>query len=160
MGTLSKALGSLGGFAAGSATLIDYLVNTARSFIFATALPPFLCVALEKALDVLKEEPWIRQNLWKNIQKVHEALSRLKLISFPIQSPIFPLLIGEEKEALKTFHQLLEAGLYIPAIRYPTVAKGKARLRITVSAVHAPEDLDRLFRALGPLSGETKKGKT
>ena len=151
MGTLSKALGCLGGFAAGSGTMIEYLVNRARPFIFATALPPVLCAAALEALGVIEEEPALRHKLWQNVQKVHEGLARLGLEPAPITFPIFPVLIGGEKEAVKASELLLKEGILIPAVRTPTVPKGKARLRLTVSAAHRDEDIEKLLRALSEI---------
>ena len=153
IGTTSKALGCLGGFAAASTDVIDYLVNTSRSFIFSTALPPLLCAMIYEALVLLDEQPEIRHKLWRNIQIMHEGLSKLGLISGGIVSPIFPVILGEEKEALRVSQYLKEQGLLVPAIRTPTVPKGKARLRITVSAVHEKEDMEFLIAALKKATG-------
>ena len=147
MGTLSKALGSLGGFAAASGTLIEYLINFSRPFIFATSLPPLLCAAALESLAVLKEEPEIRRRLWRNIQKIQEGLAASGFETGPIQSPIFPIMIGEAGAALEASRSLLKEGILVPAVRYPTVPKGKARLRLTISAVHREEDIKALFKA-------------
>jgi len=150
-GTLSKALGSIGGFAAGSASLIDYLVNRARPFIFATAPAPSACAAALEALDIIEEEPEHRMMLWRNIQRMHE---KLKASGWPmdlIQSPILPLMIGKEGDALALSESLLGLGYFVPAIRYPTVAKGKARLRVTVSAAHTPDQIEAFVEALNGL---------
>ncbi len=147
-GTLSKALGALGGFAAASATLIDYLINKARPFIFATALPPVLCAAGLEALQVVQEEPELRYALWRNIQRMHEFLKAGGWALEPLASPILPLVVGAEGDALALSERLLERGFLVPAIRYPTVPKGKARLRITLSAAHTPEDIARFTACL------------
>ncbi|HXV28178.1 MAG TPA: 8-amino-7-oxononanoate synthase [bacterium] len=147
-GTLSKALGCVGGFAAASPETIDYLINFSRPFIFATALPPAICQAALTALEVLRTEPEIRHRLWQNIQKMHEGLLASGFASGPIGSPIFPVMIGPEKEALRLSDALFELGLLVPAVRYPTVPKGKARLRVTVSASHSEQDIRKLIRAL------------
>ncbi|MFA5168771.1 MAG: 8-amino-7-oxononanoate synthase [Candidatus Omnitrophota bacterium] len=151
MGTLSKAIGSLGGFVAADKILIDYLINFARPFIFATALPPVLCEAAREALCVIEEEPLLRKKLWTNIRKVHRGLTGL---GFSIPSPesaILPVILGDEKKALAAFEKLLSQGIFIPAVRYPTVPKGKARLRITVSAAHTPEDIAGLLKVFQTL---------
>jgi 8-amino-7-oxononanoate synthase len=151
MGTLSKAIGGLGGFAAADKTLIDALINFARPFIFATALPPVLCAAAEEALGVIEKETGLRQKLWDNITKVHQGLTGL---GFPLVDPrsaILPVIFGDEKKALKASKQLLAHGIFIPAVRFPTVPKGKARLRITVSAAHSHQDIEKLIRALKDL---------
>lgn len=143
-GTFSKALGVFGGFVAASATLVEHLINFSRPFIFATAPPPALQAASREALLLIQEEPELRERLWKNVNRVQAFL---KEKGFPCEnrSPIFPVILGEEKEALRVSEELLQKGVLIPAIRYPTVPKGKARLRITVSAAHTEEDLERLF---------------
>jgi 8-amino-7-oxononanoate synthase len=147
MGTLSKAIGGLGGFVAADKTLIDYLVNFARPFIFATALPPVLCEAAREALCVIEEEPILRKKLWANIQKVHQGLTKLGFVIAKPESAILPVILGDEKKALAAFDALLKQGIFIPAVRYPTVPKGKARLRVTLSAAHSPEDIEKLISA-------------
>ncbi len=147
-GTLSKALGTLGGFAAGSSLMIDYLINKARPFIFATSLPPVLCAAALEAIWVIESESEIRRKLWRNVQILHEGLQKQGWPMGPITSPILPLLIGDEKKALQLSEALLEQGILIPAIRTPTVPKGKARLRITVSAAHDETHIQKLLKIL------------
>lgn len=147
-GTLSKSLGCLGGFAAASESLVDYFINVSRPFIFATALAPHLCAAALEALRLFEREPLLRHRLWQNIQKTHAGLTQLGFQIGPVLSPIIPIVLGEEKQALRVCEALLERGILIPAIRYPTVPKGKARLRLTVSASHEDRDFNRLFREL------------
>lgn len=147
-GTLSKALGGLGGFAAGSFLLMDYLVNKARPFIFATSLPPVICAAALEAIWVIEAEPGLRHKLWRNVQILHEGLTRQGWKLPPIVSPILPLMVGEEKEALALSESLLEQGILVPAIRTPTVPKGKARLRVTVSAAHEENHIHKLLKIL------------
>ncbi len=152
-GTLSKAFGCLGGFAAASTEIIDYLINFSRPFIFATAMPPMLCAAALAALEVVQTEPEIRHRLWHHIQKMHDGLKSIGFETGLIFSPIFPVVIGLEKRALQLSDALLEQGILVPAVRYPTVPKGKARLRVTVSAAHREEDIQKLLRALQASSG-------
>lgn len=145
LGTLSKAVGCLGGFAAGSRVLIETLINRARTFIFATSLPPALCAAAAESFQVLEEEPSLRERLHRNIQIMGEGLKKAGLDAILSGTPIFPVILGEEKRALEFSARLLEAGYLVPAIRYPTVGRGKARLRVTVSAGHdEPAILDFL----------------
>lgn len=151
IGTLSKALGCFGGFAVASEAIIEYLINTSRTFIFATSLPAPVCAGALEAIRILADEPEIRFRLWKNVQKVHQAIQAAGFEPGPIRSPIFPVPVGGEKEAVDAFDRLLEQGLFVPAVRYPTVPKGKARLRVTVSAVHSEEDIGRLQDALKAL---------
>lgn len=151
VGTFSKALGCLGGFAAGSSEIIDYLINRSRSFIFATALPPMICAAALEALTLVEEEPALRHRLWQNIQKMHSGLIAAGFEMGPITSPIFPVMVGEEKAALDLSRSLLDKGFLVPAVRYPTVAKGKARLRVTVSAAHSEKDIEKFLETLKSL---------
>ncbi|MFA5167652.1 MAG: 8-amino-7-oxononanoate synthase [Candidatus Omnitrophota bacterium] len=152
MGTLSKAIGSFGGFVAADKSITEYLVNFARPFIFATALPPVLCEAAREALCVIEEEPVLRKKLWDNIHEVHRGLTGLGFSITPPESAILPVILGDEKKALAAFEKLLSRGIFIPAVRYPTVPKGKARLRITVSAAHTSEDIARLLKAFQTLA--------
>jgi 7-keto-8-aminopelargonate synthetase-like enzyme len=143
MGTLGKALGAAGGAICGSARLIDFLVNRARSFIFSTAPTPASAAAATEAIRLLESgeaEP-LREKLWAN-------LARFRPEPQP-ESAIVPHIVGDEVEAVALAERLREAGLLVPAIRYPTVARGQARLRITLSAAHTPEQVDRLKMALG-----------
>lgn len=148
-GTLSKAVGCLGGFAAGSEMIIDYLINHSRPFIFATGLAPILCAAAVEALQMIRKETPLRSALWKNIHQLEQAL-RTQGIEIPDRkAAILPIMVGDEKAACTASEQLLGQGFLVPAIRYPTVAKGKARLRVTVSAGHQEKDILRFARALG-----------
>jgi 8-amino-7-oxononanoate synthase len=158
MGTLSKAIGGLGGFVAADKVLIDYLVNFARPFIFATALPPVLCEAAREAFCVIEEEPALLKRLWANVDKVYRALTKLGFQLAKPESAVLPVILGDEKETLEAFEKLLARGIFIPAVRYPTVPKGKARLRITVSAAHTEADILELKRAFSSLrnAGEKK----
>ena len=140
-GTLSKALGVFGGFAAASETLIESLVNFSRPFIFATAPPPALAAAALKALEILQSEPDLRKKLWQNVKRIGDRQTG-------VCSPIIPIILGDEKRTVEISERLLEKGILIPAIRYPTVPRGKARLRLTVSAAHTEADLNQLFQAL------------
>lgn len=148
MGTLSKAIGGLGGFVAADKILIDYLINFARPFIFATALPPALCEAAREALCVIEKEPVLRKKLWQNIHAVHKGLTNLGFSIAKPESAILSVILGDEKKALMAFEALLKQGIFIPAVRYPTVPKGKARLRITVSVAHSKQDVKKLICAL------------
>ena len=155
MGTLSKALGGLGGFVAGDKVSIDHLINFARPFIFATALPPVLCEAAREALCAIEEEPLLRKKLWKNIHSVHNGLTKLGFSVAKPESAILPVIIGDEKKALDAAKQLLDRGIFIPAVRYPTVPKSKARLRVTVSTAHTAQDVRKLMAAFKNLKKKT-----
>jgi 8-amino-7-oxononanoate synthase len=144
MGTLSKALGVSGGYVCGSSSLVEWLINRARSFIFSTAPPPALAAAALAALDFLSspqgEER--RRRLWRNIDLLGDALSTKPA------SAIVPWIVGDEQAALDLSRNLQEKGFFVPAIRYPTVAKGAARLRVTVSAAHEEEQIRSLAAAI------------
>ena len=148
MGTLGKALGVSGGYIAGSRVLIDLLVNRARSFIFSTAPSPAIAAACRAALRIVnsREGDALRAKLQENLCLLAEGLK----IPMP-PSAIVPLVLGSEKRALAASSRVFQAGFYVPAIRYPTVPRNTARLRITVSAAHAPEQVQDLAATLAGL---------
>jgi 8-amino-7-oxononanoate synthase len=145
LGTLSKALGASGGFICGSRVLIDYLINRARSFIFSTAPNPAASGAALEAVQVVQSPEGEKRasTLWKRVQQLQEALK----IS-GVSSPIFPLITGGEELAVQQSLKLLELGFLIPAIRHPSVPRGKARLRVTLGAAHSEEQVEQLIFAL------------
>src|SRR5581483_11602761 len=132
MGTLSKALGVSGGYVCGSKTLIDLLVNRARSFIYSTAPPPAIAATALTALKFLMSTKGENQrmSLWKNVKQLFAEMPESLAPNPPLQSAIVPVILAEEQTALAAAQWLLEKGFLVPAIRYPTVAKGTARLRI------------------------------
>lgn len=143
MGTLSKALGSLGGFVCGSNDLITYLRNKARSFIYTTALPPANCAAAIAAIDLIPE---MRKKLIENIEFLYGQVSNLSLQA---KTPIIPIVLGSAEKTLKSSKKLFDQGIFVSAIRPPTVPKGQSRLRITITAQHTKEDIKKLAEALG-----------
>ncbi len=147
MGTLSKALGSEGGYVAGDAILIDYLRNRARSFIFSTAPSPPVVAAAMAALDVLEEEPCLIDQLHANACQLYRGLKEMGFEVLPTESAIIPLMVGETRRALTLSAALAEKGVFVTAIRPPTVPEGTSRLRITVMATHKPEDIQRALEA-------------
>lgn len=151
MGTLSKALGCSGGYIAGSRALIELLVNRARSFIYSTAQPPAAAATATAAIEWLMTESGEqrRETLWENLARLGDAMPRSLLGEKRIQSAIVPIILGESERALAAAERLLEAGFVVPAIRYPTVPKDSARLRITVTANHSAEQISALCAALG-----------
>ncbi len=157
MGTLGKALGAAGGYICGSRALIDYLVNRARSFIFSTAPVPAAAAAATAAIHFIQsEEGQARRNqLWARVDQVKNGLVAAAYLLPPVRSAIVPLMMGDEGRAVEAAATLREHGVFIPAIRYPTVARGQARLRLTVSAAHAAADVSQLVTALSRL----KRGK-
>jgi 8-amino-7-oxononanoate synthase len=154
MGTLSKALGSVGGYVAGSRALIDWLTNRARSFIYSTALPPGVIAASRAAVALVRggEGAALRGRLWGNIARFHAGLPERWKHHACSTSAIQPLICGEAAAALAMATALRERGFLIPAIRYPTVPRGSARLRVTLSAAHADKEIDALTRALATVA--------
>jgi 8-amino-7-oxononanoate synthase len=150
LGTMSKSLGVSGGFICGSRKLIDLLINRARSFIYSTAPPPALAAAASASLDFLSsaEGEKRRMKLWKNLRQLEHELPPAQLAKRKVESAIFPIILGEEEAALSAARTLRRRGFFIPAIRYPTVAKGAARLRVTVSANHTAPQITALCGAL------------
>jgi 7-keto-8-aminopelargonate synthetase-like enzyme len=151
VGTYSKALGSMGGFVCGSKIFTEYLLNKARTFIYTTGLAPAVCGASLGAIEVLMEETNRVDKLWDNSKKVRDGL---KALGFDIPrgaGPILPVIVGENEEAVKMSDKLLEEGILVVAIRPPTVPKGTARLRLSVSSAHTAEDIEKLLGAFKKL---------
>ena len=155
MGTLSKALGASGGTICGSQSLIDLLVNQSRSFIYSTAPPPALAAAATAAIDLLMSDAGKarQQKLLENIHLFDKSLGEGWPRLRSPQSAIIPVMIGDEAAAMATAQALREMGFLVPAIRFPTVAKGAARLRVTLSASHTQEQIQGLAMALMNCSG-------
>lgn len=148
VGTLGKAFGTFGAFVAGSDTLIDYLVNSARSYIFTTALPPALAAATRASLRIVSGEPERRAHLRALIAHFRREAALLELDLMASTVPIQPVVLGGNARALAWSAALQERGLLVGAIRPPTVPAGTARLRITFTATHTRDDVDRLLEAL------------
>jgi 8-amino-7-oxononanoate synthase len=147
MGTLGKALGASGGYIAGSRTLIDYLVNRARSFIFSTAPVPAAAAAAIAGIHFVQSSlgETRRNLLWQRVKEFHALLDA----SEPsMLSAIIPVMVGEETKAVEVATALRNQNIFVPAIRYPTVARGKARLRVTLTAAHDASDIKQLATAL------------
>ena len=148
MCTLGKALGVFGAFVAGSEALIETLVQRGRTYVYTTALPPAVAAAARAALAVQREESWRRERVLAHAARFRSAAAELGLELLPSATPIQPILLGSEAAALAASEALLAAGLWVPAIRPPTVPAGRSRLRVTFSAAHSDEDIDRLIGAL------------
>jgi glycine C-acetyltransferase/8-amino-7-oxononanoate synthase len=153
MGTLSKAVGSLGGYVSGDADLINYLRNKARSFMYTTALPPAVCAASIAGIKLIQKDPSLRDSLWHNVHYLKEKLELLNFNVISSESPIIPILIGDAKKAVEVSKFLYKNGILIPAIRPPTVPAGSSRLRLTVMSTHTREDMERLIDALREIQG-------
>jgi 7-keto-8-aminopelargonate synthetase-like enzyme len=151
VGTYSKALGSVGGFVCASNIFIESLLNTARTFIYTTGLAPAACGASLGAIEVLEQESSRVDKLWDNSKKIRDGLRALGYDIPRGAGPILPVVIGENDEALRMSEKLLEEGILIVAIRPPTVPKGTARLRLSVSAAHTDDDIKKLLDAFKKL---------
>ena len=156
MGTLGKAIGASGGYICGSRTLIDFLINRARTFIFSTAPAPAAAAAATAGIQFVQSKAGEerRNLLW---QRVAELPSTLNPQPSTCPSAILPLIIGDETKAVATAAALREQGIFIPAVRYPTVARGQARLRLTLTAAHSTEDVRTLAAALARLQIVNRK---
>jgi 8-amino-7-oxononanoate synthase len=148
VGTLSKALGSIGGFVAGSRRLIGRLVNHAPTLIYSTGLPPAAAAAAREALAISRAEPWRRERARGLAARLRGALSAAGLAIGPSAGPIVPALLGDPGRAMTLADRLRQRGYLVAAIRPPTVPKGTSRLRISVTAAHAEEDVEGVVRAL------------
>jgi 8-amino-7-oxononanoate synthase len=152
MCTLGKALGVFGAFVAGSDALIETLIQRGRTYLYTTALPPAVAAAARTALAVQAEESWRRDRVLAHAARFRTAVAGLGLTLSPSTTPIQPVLMGSEAAALAASAALLDQGLWVPAIRPPTVPVGRSRLRVTFSAAHSDEDVDRLLAALAGLA--------
>jgi len=148
IGTLGKAFGTFGAFVAGSEELIEYLIQRARPYVYTTALPPAVAHATLASLRTLEEEGWRREHLHHLIARFRRGAEQLGMEMLPSATPIQPLLVGESEQVLALSAALRQRGIYVGAIRPPTVPQGTARLRITLSAAHSEVDIDRLLAAL------------
>jgi len=151
MGTLGKAVGAAGGFICGSRQLFDLLVNKARSFIFSTAPSPAVSAAARAGVELIQgaEGQSLRGQLWQRVDELRHGVASLGWKTPAEPSAILPLIVGEEAKAVATMDHLREAGFFIPAIRYPTVPRNEARLRVTLTANHTAENIEQLVNALG-----------
>ena len=147
MGTLSKAVGALGGYIAGSHALIEVLVNRARGFIFTTGLPPAIVAAADAALDVMRSEPQLRQRLFSHAKHLKTVLIDLGYTLLPSETQILPVVLGSPQRATDVAEALLTAGVFAPAIRPPAVPTGTSRLRLTVMATHTEAEIQRAIDA-------------
>jgi 8-amino-7-oxononanoate synthase len=148
MGTLGKSFGTYGAFVAGSETLIETLVQYARSYIYTTAPPPAIAVATSASLELVKNDQWRRDKLNQRILQFRAGAEQIGLRLMHSNTPIQPVLMASDAQLLKTNKQLLDSGFMVGAIRPPTVPEGTGRLRITLSATHSEQQVDALLDAL------------
>jgi glycine C-acetyltransferase/8-amino-7-oxononanoate synthase len=148
MGTMSKTLGALGGYVAGSKELIEYLRNKARAFIYTTALPPAVAAAAVAAIEVIESEQGLIGKLAENAGYAKQKIQALGFDVLGSETQIIPIMIGEAKKAVEISEYLFDNGILLSAIRPPTVPKGTSRLRLTVTAMHSKADIDHLISKL------------
>jgi len=153
LGTLSKALGVVGGYIAGSAVMKDWLINRGRPYLFSTAHPPVVAAALIAALDVMETDPEPMQRLWDNTRWWKNALNEAGFDTMGSETPITPVYVGDEGAAQAMERALWEEGVYALAIVFPTVGRGKARIRTMPSAAHTREDLEFALKAFKKVRG-------
>jgi glycine C-acetyltransferase len=154
VGTLSKAIGVIGGFIAGPAHLIEWLQNRGRPYLFSTSAPPAVTAACIAALDVLRDEPERLERLWTNTATLKEGLAFLGFDTGTSQTPITPVITGEADVTQRFADRLFEEGVFCPAIVFPTVAKGSARVRTIVTADHTDADLTEALEIFGRVGRE------
>lgn len=148
MGTLSKTIGSLGGYIAGSKSLIDFLRNKVRAYIFTTALPASVVASAMAAFQILMNDKYLIKGLNDNVEYARKAINKLGFDTMGSSSQIIPIFIGDASKALKISEYLFDKGILLSAIRPPTVPKGTSRLRLSITALHTKEDIDKLVAAL------------
>jgi 8-amino-7-oxononanoate synthase len=149
IGTFGKAFGTFGAFVAGSEQLIETLINKARTYVFTTALPAPIAAATRRALAIACEEEWRRERLCALVERFRRGAASLGLRLTNSSTPIQPILVGDTGRALRISEELWDLGFWVAAIRPPTVPKDSARLRVTLSAAHEPQQVDDLVEALG-----------
>jgi len=154
VGTLSKAIGGLGGYVAGGRDLIDFLHHRARPFLFSTSHPPAVAAACIAALDVLVEEPQLIDQLWENTRFFKAGLEAHGFNTGISESPITPVIVGDGTLAMKLSDRLFEEGVFAQGIAFPTVAKDKARVRTIVTATHTRDDLQFALDVFKRVGGE------
>ena len=154
VGTLSKAIGALGGYVAGSRSLVDFLYHRARPFLFSTSHPPSVAAACLAAIDVLESEPELMERLWDNTRFFKAGLQSLGFNTGISESPITPVIVGDGALAMKLSDRLFAAGVFAQGIAFPTVARGKARVRTIVTATHTRDELQFALDAFAQVGRE------
>jgi 8-amino-7-oxononanoate synthase len=153
MGTLGKAFGTAGAFVAGSEALIETLIQSARTYVYTTAMPAALAEATRASLQIVRTDGKRREKLVALVARFREGASQIGLRLMESPTPIQPVLVGDSARAVRMSERLLERGMLVPAIRPPTVPEGTARLRVTLSAAHTKPQVDRLLEALEAAQG-------
>ena len=147
IGTLSKAMGVLGGYVAAAQAVRDFLIHRARPFLFSTSHPPGVAAACIAAIDVLKAEPERIERLWKNTARFKEGLKRIGFETGASETPITPVIVGKGSVAMEFSDRLFKLGVFAQGLGYPTVPEGRARIRTIVTGVHTEQQLDRALEA-------------
>ena len=160
MGTLGKALGSFGAYVAGDRGLIASLLNSSRSYIFSTSLPPAVCAASIAALDIVDHEPWRRDRLWQNRERLAKGLASKGISLGASATPIIPVVLGSAEKTLTAAGELFAAGVFAAAIRPPSVPDGSSRIRTTVMASHSDQDIDKALAVFGMLKHQGMLGES
>jgi glycine C-acetyltransferase len=154
VGTLSKAWACLGGYVAGSRALVEYLMNRGRPLLFSTSHPPSVAATAIAALDLIGEEPGLIERLWENTRAFKSGLKRLGYDTGASETPITPVMVGDEALAMRFSDRLFDGGVFALGIAFPTVPRGKARVRTIVTAGHTPEDLSRALEVFAKVGRE------
>jgi glycine C-acetyltransferase len=154
VGTLSKAVGALGGYVAGSVALREILTQRARPFLFSTSHPPAVVAACREAIKVMQEEPELLERLWTNTRRFKSELGRLGFDTGRSETPITPVMMGDPETAMRFSDQLMGEGVFAQPVVYPTVALDLARIRTIVTAAHTDEQLDRALEAFSTVGRE------
>ena len=154
MGTLSKALGCLGGYIAGSRILIDYIRNKARSFIYTTGLPPAILGGCIKAIEIVEKGEDLRKKLWRNVESFRSGLKNIGFDIMDSETQIIPVFTGDISSTMKVSQKLFERGIFAPGVRQPTVPKNKCRIRTSIMATHTDEHISRAIDAFRRLKSE------
>jgi glycine C-acetyltransferase len=156
VGTLSKAMGVLGGYVAGAQDLRDYLIQRARPFLFSTSHPPAVAAACLAAIEVLEAEPERIQRLWDNTRFFKDGLARLGFDTGASETPITPVIVGSSDAAQRMARRLFELGVFATSVVYPTVALDRARIRTIVTSEHTRDDLGTCLEAFGTAGRELR----
>ncbi len=149
MGTFSKSLASLGGFIAGDAKVINYIKHHSRALIFSAAMPPSAVAAVQAAVEVIQTEPEIRENLWKNTKFLMDSIVGLGFETGPTETPIVPMIVGDDARALMFWRLLFDEGLFTNCVISPGVPPGSQRIRMCLMATHTIEDLEKVVEICG-----------
>jgi glycine C-acetyltransferase len=153
---MSKAMGVLGGYVAGTMALRELLIQRARPFLFSTSHPPADAAACREAIRVMQDEPWRIERLWASTKRFKEELARLGFDTGRSETPITPIIVGDSEAAIRFSGRMFEEGVFATSVVYPTVALDQARLRTIVTAALSDEHLDRALEAFGRVGRELR----